>query len=350
MKRFILIGGLIWAIIIGLAATQTASVQRATMPLLQLSEYGLFVGDLADQQPAADVLPYTLNSPLFSDYAFKKRFIRLPEGTAATYNDTEVFDFPVGTVIAKTFYYPADFRKPDGNHQLIETRILIHEAAGWKALPYVWNAEQTDAMLDVAGARREVSWRDERGKKQKLSYSVPNLNQCKGCHYRDGQEIVPIGPSARQLNGDLTYADETFHQLTRWRERGWLRGITNQTVVPTVVDYTDATQPLEARARAYLDVNCGHCHNPKGPANTSGLFLHIHETDPQRLGVNKAPIAAGRGSGNLPYSIVPGAPDRSIMVYRMASEDPGVMMPEVSRKLVHQEGVELIREWIAAME
>lgn len=317
---------------------------------MQLSDYQLFTGDLANLQPATDVLPYDLNSPLFSDYAYKKRFIRLPKGTTATYNATEVFDFPIGTVIAKTFYYPADMRQPEKNHNLLETRILIHEEAGWKALPYVWNEEQTDAYLDVAGSNKSVVWRDKKGKKRKLDYSIPNLNQCKGCHYYDGKEIVPIGPSARQLNDDFQYHDGIKNQLTKWVEKEWLTDVPDLATVPKMANWQDKNSgTLDERARGYLDVNCAHCHHPKGPANTSGLFLNIHEQDPAKYGVNKSPIAAGRGSGGLPYSIVKGKPEESILVYRMASEDPGVMMPEVSRKMVHTEGVELIKKWIKSM-
>ncbi|MFK7932471.1 MAG: hypothetical protein AB8G22_03120, partial [Saprospiraceae bacterium] len=191
-------------------------------PAMKLSDYGLFEGAVANLQPAADVLPYELNSPLFSDYAYKKRFVRLPAGTTVSYNAENVLDFPVGTVIAKTFYYPADMRKPEKDHNLMETRILIHEAAGWKALPYVWNEEQTDAYLDVAGGNKSVQWRDEKGKKRKLEYSVPNMNQCKGCHYRDGKDILPIGPYVRQLNGNFTYDDGEKNQLTKKKKKEWL--------------------------------------------------------------------------------------------------------------------------------
>jgi hypothetical protein len=108
--------------------------------------------------------------------------------------------------------------------------------------------------------------------------------------------------------------------------------------------------PLESRARAYLDANCGHCHAPGRPADTSGLFLTWDETDPTRLGVMKHPVAAGRGSGDLEFDIVPGDPAASILTYRVASTDPGVMMPEVGRGLVHDEGLALLSDWIAAMQ
>jgi hypothetical protein len=68
------------------------------------------------------------------------------------------------------------------------------------------------------------------------------------------------------------------------------------------------------------------------------------------LGVNKPPVAAGRGSGGHKYDIVPGQPEASILYHRMASTDPGVMMPELGRQRVHEEALALIHDWIQAME
>ncbi len=315
----------------------------------QLSEYGFFKGELKEFNPAERVIPYSLNTPLFSDYTEKLRFIYFPEGTQAQYDAEQVLEFPIGTHILKTFYYPIDARKAEKGKQLMETRVLIHEEIGWTALPYVWDEEQEDAYLDVAGDEKEVVWRDDNGKKQQLAYSIPNKNQCKGCHlYKD--EIKPIGPSARQLNGDFKYTDGTQNQLEYWNEKGLINNLPPAEARPRLAVWDNSSLSIDQRARAYLDANCGHCHNPDGPANTSGLYLHSSETDVYKLGLNKAPIAAGRGAGDRDYNIVAGKPNASILVYRMESTDPGVMMPELSRKMVHQEGIDLIREWIKEME
>ena len=159
--------------------------------------------------------------------------------------------------------------------------------------------------------------------------------------------MTPIGPSARQLNGDLNHEN----QLVNWKKIGILRGLSDDlTTVPKFPNYEDKTVALDARARAYLDINCGHCHNRQGPAVTSGMFLDWKTTDSTALGFYKTPVAAGRGSGNLKFDILPSKPTESILFYRLNSTDPGEMMPEVGRKLVHTEGVELIREWIKAMK
>jgi uncharacterized repeat protein (TIGR03806 family) len=312
----------------------------------KLSDYGFFEGRLADLKPAQGVLPYTLNSPLFSNYAEKLRFVKLPEGAQVVYNDTVVFDFPRGTVLIKNFYYPADFRKPEKGKKVLETRLLVHEPEGWQAYPYIWNDEQTEAYYDPAGETKTVSYINASGKKVTTPYVIPNKNQCKGCHIRN-EKLVPVGPSARQLNGDLSYNGRSENQLQHWSSLGILRQMPSFSAIPKLAMWDDPESgDLNARARAYLDVNCAHCHSRQGPASTSGLFLDIDENDPAHLGVNKAPVAAGRGAGDLLVDIKPGEPHNSIMIFRMRTNDPAIAMPEIGREQIHKEGVALIEEWI----
>lgn len=317
----------------------------------KLSEYGFFVGNIADLTPSNGVVPYDLATPLFSDYAYKARFIKLPDGSApAPFNDEDVFDFPVGTVIIKTFYYPNDMRDESQGRRLMETRLLVHEEKGWKALPYIWNDEQTDAILEVAGGHRDVSWVHTDGSKRSLNYVIPNMNQCKGCHIKDGN-MTPIGPKARYLNHDFAYADGPKNQLTHWHSAGIIGDMPDIASISKVPVWNDPTTgSLNDRARAYLEINCAHCHRDGAPANTSGLLLDWHQQNPAALGIYKSPVAAGRGSGGRLYDIAPGEPDASIMLFRMDSEDPGIMMPELGRKITHTEGVALIKEWIASLE
>ncbi len=238
---------------------------------MKLSEYGFFQGDLKNQEPAAGVVPYHLNTPLFSDHAEKLRFVQIPSGTSVVYNDTAVFDFPVGTSLIKTFFYPVDFRDPIKGRRLMETRVLVHEENGWKALPYIWNAEQTEALLDVAGETMQVSYIDREGKKKSHAYVIPNMNQCKGCHNK-AEVMMPIGPSAWQLNGDHDYGTGKENQLKHWASAGILTGLANN--VPKGVVWNDpATGSVAERARIWLDINCAHCHRGDGPASTSGLHL-----------------------------------------------------------------------------
>lgn len=343
-RRFLVVFALV---VFGLLV---AFVEKEEKPFLHLSDYGFFEGNVADQQPAEGVMPYDLNTPLFTDYAEKMRFVRLPDGETVPYNGKEVLNFPVGTHIVKTFFYYDDARKPEKGRRLIETRVLEHAETGWKALSYVWNEDQSDAYLEVAGADLPVTFVNTSGKKKKFTYTVPNVNQCKGCHSFNGA-MSPIGPSARQLNGDYAYASGAANQLDHWQQAGLLTGLpADHAEIPRIAEWDNPTEPLDDRARAWLDINCAHCHRAEGPASTSGFFLDIHQTDPTVLGVNKVPVAAGRGSGGLKYDIEPGKPGKSILYYRIASKDPGIMMPELGRSLVHEEGVALIKEWIKGME
>ena len=315
----------------------------------KLSDYDFFEGELADLNPNESVHPYQLNSSLFSDYAHKARFVKLPEGKTADYHPTEVMEFPVGSILIKNFYYPDDFSEPNGARRILETRLLIHEEEGWKALPYVWNDEQTEAFLEVAGATKSVSWRDAKGTTQKINYSIPNMNQCRSCHLKDG-EIMPIGPSARQLNGKYVYGQKgEMNQLKYWQSHGLLSNLPEGDL-PKLVNYENENAPLADRARAYLEINCGHCHRPEGPAKNSALHLMASVDNPAAWGVGKTPIAAGKGSGGLKYDIVKGNAEESILTYRMESTDPGIMMPELGRKMVHKEGLALVKQWINEME
>jgi uncharacterized repeat protein (TIGR03806 family) len=312
----------------------------------KLSEFGFFLGPLRELTPAKDVLFYDVNTPLFSNYAEKLRFIKLPAEGVAVYNDSAAFELPVGTILIKNFFYPRDFRNPSGARIIVETRLLVRQEKGWDAWPYIWNDEQTEAVYDPAGETRQVSYLDEKGKKRNTSYAIPNKNQCKGCH-ASGASMVPIGINARQLNKNLVVNNQKENQLDLWIRSGKLNGLASGQAAPVLSVWNDpASGSLNDRARAYLDANCGHCHSPAGPASTSGLFLNIHESRTIHLGVNKTPVAAGRGAGDLAYDIVPGNPQKSILVFRMKTSDPAIAMPEIGREQIHSEGVALIEEWI----
>jgi uncharacterized repeat protein (TIGR03806 family) len=310
----------------------------------KLSEYNFFQGDLADLRPANDIIPYDVNTPLFSNYAEKLRFIKIPEGAKAMYNDTTILSFPEGTILIKNFYYPVDFTNRKKGRKILETRLLVHEQSGWQAYPYIWNDEQTEAFYDPAGETKTVSYINSAGKKVSTPYAIPNKNQCKGCHISNNK-LLPIGVSARQLNRQYQYAATEENQLKYLFEHQKLDTLPAD--VPKLAVWNNPeTGSLNDRARAYLDSNCAHCHSRSGPANTSGLYLNYSENDPAHLGVRKSPVAAGRGAGNLKFDIEPGEPQNSIMIFRMKTNDPAIAMPEIGREQIHLEAVALLEEWI----
>jgi uncharacterized repeat protein (TIGR03806 family) len=320
----------------------------AEKPPETLSSFGFFTGELHLLKPSSGVVPYNLQTPLFSNYAEKARFIKLPEGMSAQYHASEEFTLPVGTYLIKHFYYPLDFRDLSKGRRIMETRIMYRNEQGWQTWPYIWNDAQTEAVYDPTGQTMEVSYLDKEGKNIKTSYLVPNKNQCKGCHLQNNQ-VMPIGIAARHLNSEFDYETGRMNQLQYWKQQALLEGLPGRDI-PGNANWTDEKQSLDARARAYLDINCGHCHRPDGPANTSGLFLYAHESNSTALGILKTPVAAGRGSGNRKYDIVPGKPDASILLFRMQTNDPGIAMPEIGREQLHAEGISLVREWIRQMK
>lgn len=311
-------------------ATPVGSVDEAAilsdaMPPV-LSAYGFFA-DGPKQVPGKGVTPYRLNTPLYSDGAEKLRFVYIPAGKQAKSMGPDLLDLPVGTALVKTFAFTEN-----GKRRLTETRLLLHRASGWVALPYLWNAEQTEARLALAGARVPVTTPTG----ERISYRVPNKNQCKECHGLNGA-VIPIGPKGRNLSGEW---------LGAWMEAGKLDAVHNG--MDTMIDWEHREGwPADQLARAYLDVNCGHCHRPGGSASNSGLDLRWEQRDRAARGVMKRPVAAGRGAGALLYDVVPGKPDESILVHRMERTEPGVAMPELGKDTVDRDGLAVVRRWIA---
>jgi uncharacterized repeat protein (TIGR03806 family) len=330
------------------ADTVTIDV-NARRPAMLLSDYHLF-SDLPNQVPSEGVVPYRLSTPQFLDYAQTRNYVYVPSGEQATYDDSRVFDFPVGTVFIQTLSFANDLNDPAAGEQTVETRLLIHQTKGWVAVPYIWNEEGTDADRAVVGGKTDVTWRHTDGNERQLQFATPDMNQCKRCH--KNEEIVrPIGPKSRNLNLDIETESGRENQLVHWAGVGMLKGLPQDvsTVARAPNVYDSASGTVEERARTWLDVNCAHCHNPVGPAIVSGLDLSLEQTTPTRFGVYKPPIAAGLGSAGFRFGIEPGLPEKSFLLSRIRSTDPNVMMPTVGRTTVDEEGTALVEQWIAEM-
>ena len=311
----------------------------------KLSSFSFFQ-DSSAQFPSDGVLPYELISALFSDYSYKQRWVYIPKGVQASFRQDEVFDFPVGSALIKTFYYPIDERDLNLGQRLMETRLLLRKENGWEAVSYAWNDTQDEAFIKKAGKTILNEWIDFNGDTRSVRYRVPNKNQCKECH-ANNDAMSPIGPKARNLNKVFQYSDESINQLTKWMKLDFISTVSEELNTP--VDWNEKNHLLDERARSYLDINCGHCHSSSGAANSTGLYLNLTETREKHIGIYKKPVATGRASGNLKYSIVPGKPEESILLQRMISTDPGIMMPESGRSLSHTEAIVLIENWISSM-
>jgi len=333
-------------------------VDLTQVPFPNLSDYKFFEGQMKNQTPSLDVIPYEPISSLFTDYAHKKRFVWLPNGTKATFNgDDEILDLPVGSAIIKTFYY--DNVQPSNTTKIIETRIMIRKSEGWIFANYVWNDEQTEAVLDLNGSTKAISWKDENNVIKNVDYRIPNEAQCIVCHktknYEGGnyvQKNIPIGIKPQNLNKTFNYGNETKNQLTKWIELGKLTNdFSLPTTANTIVNYNDASQSLDNRVRSYFDINCAHCHKEHGHCDYRPMRYAFSETynNQTNMGVCVDTQDMQGFEPALSKIVTPGNIYRSMVYHRLNTVDETYRMPLHGRTIIHEEGVQLVEEWINSL-
>ena len=384
-----------------LAICENFSANHVNRPALQyncpkLSHYNLFT-DPTDPRSGFNEggVLYELTTPLFSDYASKYRVLFLPPGEPAVWNEgnrnlpNATLDFPVGTVIAKTFSF-----RNGADEQIVETRLLIHRDAGdgdslWEGMAYQWETDgsgkRTDASLSLSGDTLPASWNypdpDPAVGKTYVgstdSYVIPHPNQCGSCHINENRQPgdAPIGPKVRLMNLPMDYDGDgaaDANQLQRLVDLGLLAGAPDLGVngeliatnaqrlprfdvpgdsfnIPGVQQNHPAASDehnAEMRVRGWLETNCAHCHNRKGLASSTGLFLDAFRKIDNAYGVCKSPVTAGSASGGRSFDIVPGSAADSILSFRIHAEQSSINMPPIARSVFHEEGVALIDAWI----
>lgn len=330
-----------------ITAISIAVVDLTQVPYPKLSDYKFFVGEIKNQLPSYGVLPYKPASSLFTDYAQKARFVWMPNGTTATYNgDENNLELPVGAVLIKNFYYHNV--QPTNETRIIETRLMIRKNEGWIFAEYVWNDEQTDAFLQTGGSFTSVTWLNENGVSQTVSnYRIPSEIECLTCH-KQVSTPVPIGIKPQNLNTIYAYQNGLQNQLAKWVEMGYLSSTGLPNSITSVVDYSDSSQPLHLRVRSYLDINCAHCHSDLGQCSYRDLRLSfVDTTTPSNLGICLPSIQPIEGSTSI---VEPGNHERSAMYLMLNTVEGNAMMPLIGRSVIHQEGVELIQQWINSLE
>jgi uncharacterized repeat protein (TIGR03806 family) len=344
-------------------AVSPVVVDLTKVPYPKLSDYKFFEGDIKNQTPSLNVIPYEPASSLFSDYAHKKRFVWMPQGTKASFiaND-QILELPIGAALIKTFYY--NNVQPNNTMRIIETRVMIRKETGWIFADYVWNTEQTEAYLDLNGSNVALSWKDENNIIKNVNYRIPNEVQCNVCHkYKETINNVyfekhePIGIKPQNLNFNYNYGTDTKNQLSKWIEIGYLENNFNlPSTTNTVIDYNDTSKPLEQRVRSYLDINCSHCHYTNGHCDYRPMRFTYTETGlPNGLGLTNMGVCVDTQDvqdfpAALSKIITPGNPDRSMLFYRLNTENENYRMPLHGRTIIHQEGVQLISDWISTLQ
>lgn len=272
MKRTIFFAAtLIVATLFAMTSLVSWKAQDTDNTLLpQLSQYHIYKGPLQNLIPESGFHVYTLATPLFTDYAEKQRLIS---------SDS--------SMLVKTFYYYNDIQDTTRGRRIIETRLMIRSGGKWQGATYVWNEAQTDAILQKISSNTPVSWITAAGEKRTISYHIPSQRECGTCH-NNGNGLVPIGLK-----------------------------------LPSTARAFDNSFPLADQARAYLDINCAHCHNPNGYARGTGLFL-TYTLPLEETGILKRK-------------------DKIISKFQKGK------MPLLGTTVVHKEGLQLLKDYLAGL-
>jgi uncharacterized repeat protein (TIGR03806 family) len=335
-------------------------VDLTQVPYPKLSDYKFFTGDMKEQLPALGLIPFAPASALFSDYAHKKRFVWMPSGLKATFNGNDKsLELPVGAAIIKTFYYDnVQNVTPVGATRIIETRVMIRKSSGWIFADYVWNAQQTEAFLDNLGSFTEVTWL-ENGVSKTANYRIPSEEQCIVCHKKkeliNGVEetiYTPIGIKPQNLNYNYNYGSSTKNQLTKWIEEGYLENnFTMPSLGSSTIDYTDTSKSLDLRIRSYFDINCAHCHQDGRHCDYRPMRFAFHQTENNRtnMGVCVSTEDMQDFDPALSKIVTPGNINRSMMYFRLNTTDETYRMPLHGRTVIHEEGIQLIEQWINSL-
>ncbi len=294
-------------------------------PPMQLSQTGLF-DDTETLTPAAGMLEYTVNTPLWSDRAAKTRWLALPAGTTIGFSATGEWTYPVGTAFVKHF----ELEVAPGVFRRLETRVFLHQQSGWVGFSYRWNADETDAVL-LPGALDEDFDLSLPGLPASQTWGYPGPADCLGCHSDAGGRV--LGGRTRQLNADFdytAYGGSVQNQLEAWACGGLLdTPIADASVYGAYTPVEQSGEPLDDRVRSYFATNCEFCHQPGGTA-PGGIDFRFDTALGQ---MNLVSVPATQGDFGLPnpLRVDPGDHMSSILWHRMSSTDPSLRMAAGTR-------------------
>lgn len=267
---------------------------------LELSDMGVFMDPISDLIPSSGYYFYELSSELFSDFAEKQRLIKLPPGEQLAKIDNGLPSFPNGTSIAKTFYYWNDERSPSKGRKIIETRFLIRKNDQWKVAIYKWNKSQTEAYLLSSGNDEPMNWISEKGEGKVTTYHIPSTKECNTCHQSDGQ-LDLIGPKLNNLNRQVNRDGKTLNQLDHFQQIGLINSF-DITSIDSLPNYKDSSFSYTERGRAYMEINCSHCHSPGGFSDWLNMdFRYYTPLDETGILSRKQNIINAVKSGFMPH-------------------------------------------------
>lgn len=342
-----------------------APVAKAQAPFpRKLSETGIFEST-KDHKVAPGVIPYSVNAQLWGDHAEKERFLAIPGNGKIGFDEITYpqpspgappgWKFPDGTVLVKTFAMDMERGNPKTRKRL-ETRILhFQQFPGtqeygdqyWRGYTYVWNDDQTDAeLLDEKGADRLLKIKVG-DKTVEQNYRFPSRAECTLCHTNAAK--FALGVSTMQMNRDHNYHGVIANQLATLEHIGMFskKLPAEPAKLAKLADYTDAKVPVDVRARSYLHSNCSHCHVKWGGGNAE--FKLVVDLPLKDMGIVNVTPAHGNFKIDGAKILVPGAPEKSILLHRMNMTGLG-RMPHIGSRVVDEPAVNLVREWIKGLK
>jgi putative heme-binding domain-containing protein len=319
-----------------------------------LSQSGLFAST-KDLRRAEGVTPYAINAEAWSDGTRGERLLAVPGDGRIALGEGGRFKLPEGSVLARTV--TLDLTAGDAaTRKRLETQILHFESGSWRPYTYVWNDDQSDAaLLDAAGAVRTFNVRDPNapGGQRELKYRFAARSECALCHNPwveakntvfGRQSASPLAFDASQLDRTTSSKTNPENQLKALERFGYFE----KPLPPSqpLANPYDAAADLESRARAYLQVNCSHCHQFNAGGATTivlGASLPLAQTKT----VNERPSQGSFGIDDARI-IAAGEPDRSVLYYRIAKTGAG-RMPRAGSHHVDPTAARLLADWIAGM-
>jgi uncharacterized repeat protein (TIGR03806 family) len=309
-----------------------------------LSDTGAF-SDTASLQPSTGLVPYSVQSPLWSDGASKRRWISVPEGEQVGFSEDQSWSLPVGSVVIKHFELALDEAHPE-NRRRLETRFLVMNNEGLYGLTYKWNQAGTDADLLLESQTEEIGIHGLDGQVHTIQYFYPGPGDCLVCH--NGGAGGTLGIRTSQLNGEFLYpeTERLANQLFTWGQIGLLDqgfGRSELDSSPRLVPLTDETASLEARIRSYWAVNCSMCHGV-----AAGIQAHWDARYETPLSDQGVIWVAPSGATGLPgdFLIAPGHVENSLLYRRSSSTSPGYRMPPLGRSSADPKYVQTLERWI----
>jgi len=323
----------------------------------RLSDSGLFA-DTHSLAPARGVLPYSIRAQPWADGARAERLIGVPDlkrlGIHQTHNVQMgtirgEWDFPSGTVLAKTLSLPVAGEQngpPSQPWRPVETQILHRDEETWRAYSYRWNDEASDAeLVPVGGVDRTYRVVDPAAPSgfRRQTWHFAGRTECLVCHTTRAGSIH--GFNRRQMQKPHEYGGVVADQLAMLEKLGLFQEPV-QYDQPPMSSPWDEQATLERRARAYLHINCAHCHRRGGGGNAP--FVLLEDLELEELGILEARPTQGTFGIHDAAVVAPGRPEQSVMMYRLLKLGPG-RMPYAGSNRIDARGVKLVGDWIASL-